>query len=439
MKIAMVSEHASPLAALGGVDAGGQNVHVAELSAALCREGHEVTVYTRREEADAPHAVTTDQGYCVIRVPAGPPHSLPKDELLPYMDEFGTFLREHWRRERPDVVHAHFWMSGLAALLAARPADIPVVQTFHALGVVKRRHQGANDTSPADRVRLEQLIAERTDHIIATCTDEVFELARMGVPRSRTSVIPCGVNLEQFTPDGPSAPRSAEYRMVSVGRLVPRKGFDTAITALTSLRNTELILVGGPDDGKIADDPEGRRLLALADDLGVRDRLHMLGQVPRTRMPPLLRSADVAVCTPWYEPFGITPLEAMACGVPVVTAAVGGLIDTVVDGVTGRLVAPRAPAKLADAVGELLATPVIRQKYGLAGLERVKVRYSWDRIAIETLRAYRRVTAAAVRAQNDSGFSSSRTLDRAIDSGELSTGSPPVDHGVVRVSGEGRR
>ncbi len=414
MKIAMVSEHASPLALLGGVDAGGQNVHVAELSAALCRHGHEVTVYTRREDAEAPRTVTTEQGYRVINVPAGPARALPKDELPPYMDEFGDFLHEQWRHERPDVVHAHFWMSGLAALRAARPADIPVVQTFHALGVVKRRYQGTHDTSPADRVRLEQLIAERTDRIIATCTDEVFELARMGVPRSRTSVIPCGVDPEQFTPEGPSAPRSAEHRMVSVGRLVPRKGFDIAITALTSLPDTELVLVGGPDGGELADDPEGGRLLALADALGVRDRLHMLGRVPRTRIAPLLRSADVAVCTPWYEPFGMTPLEAMACGVPVVAAAVGGLIDTVVDGVTGRLIAPQAPLELADAVRDLLSAPALRHRYGRAGRERVEKRYSWDRIATETLRAYRRVTAAG-RARNNSEPGRGRSLDGSAE------------------------
>ncbi|MFI5537009.1 glycosyltransferase [Nocardia sp. NPDC051900] len=435
MKIAMVSEHASPLAVLGGVDAGGQNVHVAELSAALCRQGHEVTVYTRREEADAPDTVTAEQGYRVVHVPAGPARPLPKDELLPHMVEFGIFLREHWRDLRPDVVHAHFWMSGLAALSGARPTDIPVVQTFHALGVVKRRHQGSNDTSPADRIRLERLIAGQTDRIIATCTDEVFELARLGVPRSKTSVIPCGVDLEQFAPEGPKEPKSAEYRMISVGRLVPRKGFDTAITALTGLRNAELVLVGGPDDAELADDPEGRRLLALADELGVRERLRMLGRVPRTRIAPLLRSADVAVCTPWYEPFGMTPLEAMACGVPVVATAVGGLIDTVVDGVTGRLVPPREPAELADAVGELLTTPGVRERYGRAGRERVESRYSWDRIAAETLHAYRRVTARA-GARNGHGPTDSRSLDGTGDSGKLAPESPSTDRGL-RASGRG--
>ncbi len=383
-----------------------------------------VSVYTRREDAAAEPVTTTEQGYRVIGVPAGPPHPLPKDELLPHMGEFGAFLREQWRRERPEVVHAHFWMSGLAALSAARSTETPVVQTFHALGVVKRRHQGADDTSPADRIRLEQSIAQQTDRIIATCTDEVFELARMGVPRARTSVIPCGVDLEQFTPDGPTAAKTSTHRVISVGRLVPRKGFDIAITALADLPDTELVLIGGPDEGAVADDPEGSRLLALADELGVRDRLHMVGQVPRTHVPQLLRSADVVVCTPWYEPFGITPLEAMACGVPVVASAVGGLIDTVVDGVTGRLVTPQEPASLAAAVRELLDAPEVRQRYGRAGYDRVHARYSWDRVARDTLREYRRVTAAAA---------GRRAFDRA-GGGELRTGSTPTDRGV-RASG----
>lgn len=395
----MVSEHASPLAALGGVDAGGQNVHVAELAAGMSRRGHDVTVYTRREDAAAPTTVRTGQGYRVTRVPAGPPEVLPKDELLPFMDEFGEFLRQDWQREAPDVAHAHFWMSGLATLAAAPALGIPVLQTFHALGVVKRRYQGAADTSPPARVGLEQGIADRADRVIATCTDEVFELVRMGLPRTRTSVIPCGVDLDRFTPDGPCAARSARHRIVSVGRLVPRKGFDIAIAAVARLPDTELVLVGGPDDGRLADDPEAQRLSALAGELGVADRVQLLGQVPRTEMAPLLRSADVAVCTPWYEPFGITPLEAMACGVPVVAAAVGGLTDTVVDGVTGRLVTPRDTGELADAVGGLLNAPQTRANFGHAGRERVRARYSWERITAETLRAYRRVAAAAVRTE----------------------------------------
>ncbi|EOD59175.1 glycosyltransferase, partial [Amycolatopsis vancoresmycina] len=273
MKIAMVSEHANPLAALGEADAGGQNVHVAELSAALTRAGHEVTVYTRRESRDEPPEVQTRQGFRVVHVPAGPPRKEPKDRLLPYMGEFGSFLRDRWALERPDVAHAHFWMSGLATSLAASATGTPVAQTFHALGVVKKRYQGDQDTSPADRIRLERIIGRQAGRVVATCSDEVFELSRLGVPRSRISIVPCGVDLGRFSPDGPVARRRLAHRLVAVGRLVPRKGFDIAITALAQLPDTELVIAGGPERGRLSQDPEAQRLRQLADRLGVGDRV----------------------------------------------------------------------------------------------------------------------------------------------------------------------
>ncbi|MEU4448183.1 glycosyltransferase [Actinosynnema sp. NPDC050801] len=397
MRIAMVSEHASPLAALGGVDAGGQNVHVAALSAALAAHGHDVTVYTRRDDPDLPERVRTEQGYDVVHVTAGPARAVPKDDLLPHMGEFAQFLEQQWYDERPDVVHAHFWMSGLASVLAARKVGVPVVQTYHALGTVKRRHQGAEDTSPAERIAIERMIGREADRIAATCDDEVTELMRMGVQRSRISVVPCGVDPARFQPDGPAEHRRYPHRIVSVGRLVPRKGFQDLITALRSMPETELVIAGGPVD--VESDPEARRLAAHAARVGVRDRLWLAGQVSRDAMPALLRSADVVACVPWYEPFGIVPLEAMACGVPVVASAVGGLTDTVVDGVTGVLVPPRDPAALARALHSLLADGARREACGLAGLDRVSVRYTWDRIAEDTQRVYERVTvgqAAAV-------------------------------------------
>lgn len=204
MRIAMVSEHASPLAAIGGVDAGGQNVHVAELSAALARRGHEVTVYTRRDDPALPRRVVTAPGVQVVHVNAGPACALSKDEMLPYMSDMATEMARDWAVHTPDVVHAHFWMSGLAALEAAAegPRAVPVLETFHALGVVKRRHQGTADTSPPARQWLEPRVAESVDRIVATCPDEVHELTAMGVDVARISISPCGVDLEHFQPVG---------------------------------------------------------------------------------------------------------------------------------------------------------------------------------------------------------------------------------------------
>jgi D-inositol-3-phosphate glycosyltransferase len=394
MKIAMVSEHASPLAVLGGADAGGQNVHVAELSAALTRRGHAVTVYTRRDDPDLPERVEMPQGYTVVHVPAGPAEHLPKDELLAHMGPFAQFLDAQWSADRPDVTHAHFWMSGIATQLAARHLDLPAVQTFHALGVVKRRHQGADDTSPKERLRLEATVARTATWVAATCTDEVFELMRMGRARARMSVVPCGVNLDLFTPDGPKAPRNGHHRIVSVGRFVPRKGFDVVVRALPAMPDTELVIVGGPDESQLGSDPEACRLLTLAEELGVADRVRLYGSVARENMPAILRSADVVACTPWYEPFGIVPLEAMACGVPVVASAVGGMLDTVVHDVTGRLVTPKCPTAVADAINQLMRDDFLRQSLGAAGRDRARARYSWDRIAADTLRIYDRLVPA---------------------------------------------
>lgn len=391
MRIAMISEHASPLAHLGGVDAGGQNVHVAELSSALARRGHDVVVYTRRDDARLPECVETDHGYRVVHVPAGPARALPKDELLQYMYAFARFLDARWVADAPDVAHGHFWMSGVATLRAARPHRIPSVQTFHALGLIKRLHQGLDDTSPDCRVGVEARIARDADWVAATSTDEVFELVRMGRARSRTSVVPCGVDVDAFSPDGPVAPRGERPRIVSVGRLVPRKGFETLICALPRIPGAELVIVGGPAQAGFADDPQARQLQRLAAELGVADRVRLLGAVTRGEMPALLRSADVVACTPWYEPFGIVPLEAMACGVPVVATAVGGIRDTVVDDVTGRLVPPKDPARLGDAIASLLADRDRRGAMGVAGRERARARYTWDRVAADTERIYEKL------------------------------------------------
>jgi glycosyltransferase involved in cell wall biosynthesis len=389
MKVAMVSEHASPLAVLGGVDAGGQNVHVASLGTALADHGVDVVIHTRRDDAHLPRRVALAPGVVVDHVPGGPPAPLPKDELLPHMVEFARDLRRSWEADRPDVVHAHFWMSGLAALDAARPFDIPVVETFHALGVVKRRHQGAKDTSPRPRVSAEAMIARRAVHLVATCTDEVRELVNIGADPGRISVIPCGVDLTRFRPDGPSDERRrGRRRVVVVSRLVERKGIGNVIEALRAVPNTELIVAGGPPAAELDFDPEVRRLRRLIDHHGVADRVTLRGQVSRDDLPALLRSADVVVCVPWYEPFGIVPLEAMACGVPVVASAVGGLLDTVVDGRTGVHVPPRRPDLLGPVLARLLDEPDRRRKMGAAGARRARAHYGWPTVAAATLDTY---------------------------------------------------
>jgi D-inositol-3-phosphate glycosyltransferase len=391
MRIDMVSEHASPLAGPGGPDSGGQNVHVAELSRALGGLGHEITVWTRRDDPALPAAVPFAPGVTVRHLDAGPPTPLPRDRLVPHVPQMAAELERAWAAQRPDVVHGHFWMSGLAAVAAAGRIDVPVVQTFHALGAVERRHQRGDDTSPAGRVAAEQAVGRRADRVIATCTDEVFELARLGVRRSRVSVVPCGVDVDAFRTSGPTmGRRGGMHRIVSLGRLVRRTGVDEVVTALARVPGTELLIAGGTTGDT---DPDVARLRATADTAGVTDRVRFLGAVPRNRVAPLLRSADAVVSVPWYEPFGLVALEAMACGRAVVASAVGGLFDTVVDDVTGRHVPPRNPRELALTLRHLLASPVLLQAYGVAGRDRAEACYRWSRVAETTIEAYEHVLA----------------------------------------------
>jgi glycosyltransferase involved in cell wall biosynthesis len=404
MRIALVSEHANPLAAVGGVDAGGQNVHVAALAGGLVERGHDVTVHTRRDSASAPATVRAPEGYLVEHVPAGPPSDVPKDELLPSMPAFADHLRARWAEEPVDVVHAHFWMSGLAAVSAARPNGIPVLQTFHALGSVKRRQQGSHDTSPADRIALERRLCRTVDRVIATCRDEVVELRRMGLPPDRATIIPCGVDTDAFRPrpappraDGPRRPR-----LLVIGRIVERKGVGNVIEALAQLPGVDLVVAGGPAPDLVDTDPQVVRLREVARRLGVADRVRFLGSVSRPDVPALTCSADVVVAVPWYEPFGIVPLEAMASGRPVVGSAVGGLLDTVVPGVTGELVPPRRPDLLAPVLRDLLADPERREAYGRAGRERAVTTYQWRQVVAATEDVYA-ATAASTTARLGSG------------------------------------
>jgi glycosyltransferase involved in cell wall biosynthesis len=361
--------------------------HVAELSKALAHNGHDVTVYTRQTGRGAPREEQAASGCRVVRVPAG---TEPPDDPARHVGPFARFLQDRWREDTPDVVHAHAWLAGVAAVPAARAAGVPVVETFQVLGVVERRY----DAVPAQRIGTERMLGREADRIAATSSDEVVELVRMGVPRPKISMVPCGVDTDVFVPEGERLPRDRfAHRLVSVGDMVPRNGFATTIAALRALPDTELVIACAADTSR---DEHARFLRSYAESMGVAEQVRLVGDVADDELPPLLRSADVVVCAPWYEPFGTVPLEAMACGVPVVASAVGGPRDVVVDGVTGKLVPPRKPRALAGMLRFLLGHRSVGEQFGAAGRDRAAARYSWDRVAKETVRAYERCTTSGV-------------------------------------------
>lgn len=397
-RISLVSEHASPLALLGGVDAGGQNVHVAALAHALAAHGAEVVVHTRRDDPALPRRVEFAPGVVVDHVDAGPPEPLPKDALADWMEAFADDLVGQWADDRPDVVHAHFWMSGIAAVQAGDATGVPVALTYHALGAEKRRHQGAADTSPPGRTAVEAWLARSVDHVVATTAHEARVVRHMGARRRDVNVIPCGVDLGRFGAAGPVAPARSDgrTRIACVSRLVPRKGIADVIRALALLPHAELVVAGGPPLAMFEEDGEAGTLRRVAEESGVADRVRFLGAVDRDRVPALLRSADVVCCCPWYEPFGLVAVEAMACGVPVVASGVGGLAETVVDRRTGVHVPPRDPAAIAEAVRWV--TDDARRHATLADAACARAAaYGWHRIAARTLEVYRHLVHAGRR------------------------------------------
>ena len=357
----------------------GQNVHVAEIAAALVRAGHFVRVYTRRDDARLREHVTMPSGVIVTHIDAGPPRAIAKDELWPYMDEFAARLQGEFATAAPDVVHAHFWMSAYASLVAAKPLGIPMVQTFHALGSEKRRMQGAADTSPLDRIAREAQIIRDADRIIATSSGEIFELCRLGADPRRLKIVPCGVDAAFFERPqrGFEVEHRRPFRAVTLSRLVERKGVADVISALCDVPEAELVVAGGPTPSELPHDREAQRLSQHAIACGVADRVTFVGRLIRTELPRLLHEADAVVCAAWYEPFGIVPLEAMASGVPVIATAVGGHNDTVIDRFTGLHVPAREPRAIASALRELAADPALRARLGAAGRSRAQQRFTW--------------------------------------------------------------
>ncbi len=405
LRIAMISDHASPLGLPGGVDSGGQNVYVAQLARHLVRHGNEVDIFTRRDCPQLPDIVPWE-GCRVIHVPAGPPEFVPKERLLSCMSDFtGVFMRQLAASGRPyDIAHAHFWMSGLVALEAKRRLRLPFVMTFHALGRVRRLHQGSADEFSDERFAWEDQIVREADRILAACPQDREDLIELyAADPEKISMVPCGFDPDEFWPMKRLEARARvglapeEFVILQLGRMVPRKGVDTVIQGFSQFVRArkvgaKLMVVGGEHDDPEQDrSPELTRLRRLTRSLAVEHRVKFVGRRRRAELRDYYCAANVFATLPWYEPFGITPLEAMACGTPVVGSKVGGIKYTVLDGVTGLLIPPKNPLALCDALTRFAEDPVLLERCRRESVRRVHEGFSWRQVALSVEEAYRQV------------------------------------------------
>jgi D-inositol-3-phosphate glycosyltransferase len=407
MKIALVAQNATPLHPRTGSGPDSDDIGLTELTRKLAGQGHQVTVYAQKSDPSLPDQAELADGVRIEHIDAGPisvSGSGSDADLLAQVPAFSSPLRSRWNADRPDVVHAMRWTSGLAALAASRDLGIPVVQEFSSLGVTERRtapQRGGKRTekkaadAAAARLRLEPAIGRSAAAVVATNTAEVADLTHLGVHRSAIRMVPWGVDTELFSPEGPIAERNGRPRLLTAADLNELLPLEALLRALTRVPGAELLVVGGPAEAELGKDDSYVKLAKCAAALGITDRVIFTGKVDYTSMPALLRSADLVVSTCQYEPAGTTSLQAMACGTPVIAPPVGGHLDAVVDGTTGILIPPDRPALLAQKIRQLLSHPMLMEAYGVAAADRARSRYSWDRIASETLAVYDRATAQA--------------------------------------------
>jgi D-inositol-3-phosphate glycosyltransferase len=405
LRIALISMHTSPLARAGSGDAGGMNVYVREIASTLSQEGADCTTYTRRWDPGLPDEVELEPRHRVVHLDAGPP-GMAKEDLVRVVDEFTeATARAIEVAGGVDVLHAHYWLSGLVGHRLKHRLGIPLVTTFHTLARVKGR---GGDPESSERERAELEVIGCSDAICVSCDEERRDFrALYGASPGTLVVAAPGVHRAFFSPGDRRGARDAIAAahpglalgdapvLTVVGRLQPLKGVDVAVRALAALRDTRarLLVVGG------ASGPEGelesRRLRALASTLGVAETVTWVAPQPHHLLSTYYRAADVVLVPSRSESFGLVALEAAACGIPVVASDVGGLRSVVRDGVTGLLVPSRDHEAFARAVRGLLADPPRAIAMGTCAAERASA-YSWRATARAVREAYDRVGADAL-------------------------------------------
>jgi len=414
--IAVVSVHASPLSELGRGDNGGMNIGVRRLCEGLAERGVPTDVFVRRDDPDLPAERLIAPGSRLVLLDVGPPHPIPKQELVPLLDPFAEALLAHAASERRGyrLVHAHYWLSGPPARRVRERLDIPWVQSFHSLARMKA---AAGLPHELERGAAEEELAAECDRIVAMSRAEGRALVRLyGASRERICVAEPGVDLHAASPTAVSALRRelvvAGRRVVLfAGRLEPLKGADTLIEAIAEmdrdpcLQDVVCLFIGedSRDGARSSHGGERHRLEQLAAGAGILDRIRFLGAVPHERLARYYALADVCVVPSRVETFGLVALEAQAQGTPVVAARVGGLPEVVADGETGRLVEGREPRDYCTAISAILHDEEGRERMGEAARRRA-ASFSWGRMVDLLLSIYGRVSSPETPAELPCGY-----------------------------------
>jgi D-inositol-3-phosphate glycosyltransferase len=398
LHVAMLSVHTCPLAALGGKETGGMNVYVREVSRELGRMGVSVDVFTRSQDPSIQRVVRLGERARVIHLAAGAEAPMARERVYDHMDEFVEGV-EAWRIAEGidyDLIHAHYWLSGVAALTLKRRWSVPVLQMFHTLARLKNRvARSATELEPRVRVEEETRIVSEADRIVAANVVERAELLRdYGAHPSRIATIPCGVDTDLFTPGDRAESRrrlGLDDRPVLlwVGRIAPIKGLDTLLDTVARLRDggrdMRLLVVGGDADEPTSGHETSLRQRIAA--LGLGESVRFVGPQPQSVLPLYYAAADVTVLPSYYESFGMVALEAMACGSPVIASRVGGLVTTVRDGVTGFLVPDGDVEALAERIETLVTDPELRWRLGREGV-RWAAQHRWPCVAEAVCKEY---------------------------------------------------
>jgi D-inositol-3-phosphate glycosyltransferase len=398
LDIAMLSVHTCPLATLGGKETGGMNVYVRDLSCELARRGHRVDVYTRSQNPQIPRVdYGLDSGVRVFHLPAGPERPYDKHLIYDHLPEFvdGILAQTEVDDIHYDVLHSHYWLSGVVARELRRHWGAPIVHMFHTLGEMKNAvAQRPEERETARRIGVEAEIVRFADALVAATPVEEEQLVQLyGADSACIRVIPPGVDTELFHPI-PSVHAKGRIGLCAdccvilfVGRIEPLKGIDNLLRAIAlvveerpDLREGLVVPIVGGDLDRICEDDEMVRLQELREELGIGDIVTFLGAKDQDTLQYYYAAAEMVVMPSDYESFGMVALEAMACGTPVIASDVGGLAFLVRHERTGYRVPARDPDALAVRIMQLLTDEGLRRRIGQRAACWAES-YAWSRIA----------------------------------------------------------